>query len=559
MHLLSALIGLTLTLSPGASAASPVCQSLEGREPIGKHYVTRVLRRADDSIAFAHDESEQSDDLSGDDLLYGFFPVTEIASHAWLAMIDAQITVEDSAAELEQQTACLAYDKALIECKMQEVREAMDKVLATGKSGMFLSMFQLSSALRLLQQSHRHVTAGAKDPAYVDTTFTQLSFLDDPDDEVWCCLYDYEEDDFDVATRMSQYACEWENDGEAYETLEGALGAGCYEDEDYEDDDLPPEEESLCPFHSNYTEPFMNGYGCDEVSLGAIQDVYPPAKAELESLQTLVADFEKYQSRTHKEAFGCSLKLGFCEFDESRRCGGDQECEVEDAGLCVVPAGRCSGNALVGCDEDKQCEDLGIGACVYGNDAKVPLRATHTPFAIKPNWFTLIWDFVQKRVQHGGSREYPDDIKLPGEFPEDKRDMRTEVEIDGMYAQNVAEPRYRRWQVSVEQGKDEAAIYPLSSDKGMVGQQALQKEIDRFKKLARDKEGVRRLLIDTAFFLRISCIHRPCAKRLEHILKLAFTDECFPFTEGDFESDEEEPDGETRWKKCMEKAEIEIE
>jgi hypothetical protein len=218
--------------------------------------------------------------------------------------------------------------------------------------------------------------------------------------------------------------------------------------------------------------------------------------------------------------------------------------------------GRCTGNALIGCEDDDECGTQQAGECVFGPDAKVPLRAKKNPFSIKDNYWYLINEFLAKRVQQAGSREYPDHLKLPGEFPEAKADKRKQASLNKALADNVAGPRKLLWLWSVDLGKDEAAIYPLASDKAMIGPQALQKEIDRFKKLSHDMEGVRRLLIDTAFFLRISCIYRPCALRLEHILKIAFTDECFPFTNGEYKDDTED---EPRWKKCMDKAKIEIE
>ena len=53
---------------------------------------------------------------------------------------------------------------------------------------------------------------------------------------------------------------------------------------------------------------------------------------------------------------------------------------------------------------------------------------------------------------------------------------------------------------------------------------------------------------DFAYFLRRSCIDRPCSQRLDRILKIVFTDECFPFVSGQFLNDTVQNPG---WRRCM--------
>jgi hypothetical protein len=47
-----------------------------------------------------------------------------------------------------------------------------------------------------------------------------------------------------------------------------------------------------------------------------------------------------------------------------------------------------------------------------------------------------------------------------------------------------------------------------------------------------EERGLRAFVRNFAWYIRRSCIFRPCNERLEQILKLNFADSCFPYTGG---------------------------
>ena len=110
---------------------------------------------------------------------------------------------------------------------------------------------------------------------------------------------------------------------------------------------------------------------------------------------------------------------------------------------------------------------------------------------------------------------------------------------------------------SERQGQLEGDIFPGSIDPQLAIRDTLSlliSSVGKLSSLARDKEGLRGFVRDYAYFLRRTCINRPCNKRLDQILKIVFRDECFPYTNGDYLGDTAEN---PRWKKCAEAAKIE--
>jgi hypothetical protein len=106
---------------------------------------------------------------------------------------------------------------------------------------------------------------------------------------------------------------------------------------------------------------------------------------------------------------------------------------------------------------------------------------------------------------------------------------------------NKIEDLRRRFQiVNEEQGGLEAVSYAVGSDaEFQVSEElkGLREGMAKLAKLAHAKDGLREFVRDIAFLFRRSCLFRPCSLILDKITRFAFTDECFPYTKGEYLDD----------------------
>jgi hypothetical protein len=176
---------------------------------------------------------------------------------------------------------------------------------------------------------------------------------------------------------------------------------------------------------------------------------------------------------------------------------------------------------------------------------------------VERNHIQILRDFLALRFWQGESRELPDYLKYPGEFPENKKVQREEAEQivpPESYERDNKRIVFREW--SGLQGGWEAGIFPQATDAQLEIAQAmagLRKEVRTFAELAHDpgEKGLRKFVKTFAYYLRRTCIERPCSARLEQILRIAYEDECFPYTNGLFLGDSTDK---PRWKECAKAA-----
>jgi hypothetical protein len=106
------------------------------------------------------------------------------------------------------------------------------------------------------------------------------------------------------------------------------------------------------------------------------------------------------------------------------------------------------------------------------------------------------------------------------------------------------------------QATKEASILPKAQDAELEVLEAIKPirpAITRVIGLVlQSDEGLRKFARNYAYFLRRSCIYRPCNEKLETIMKVLYSDECFPYASGEFnaKAGEEAPD-KTSWEKCQ--------
>jgi hypothetical protein len=127
-----------------------------------------------------------------------------------------------------------------------------------------------------------------------------------------------------------------------------------------------------------------------------------------------------------------------------------------------------------------------------------------------------------------------------------------------MYAatRNDMRKDVRGW--STTQGMREAAIYPVAPDSELTVSSRLSELRSANGAFARSvvqrTAGIRSFIARFAAFLRKSCIYRPCEKSLEEVIRLATTDECFPYTNGDFLDNPTE----SKAQKCATAAQVQL-
>lgn len=289
---------------------------------------------------------------------------------------------------------------------------------------------------------------------------------------------------------------------------------------------------AMCPFDSDYAPPGGDGYGCDDSLLQKIS-AYKPAEAEKKGLETLGQELKKYKE----------LGKEFAQLEKDLN-----ELHGNASSAPALPEESANGGhkELSGCQDEAPPDTL-------------RLRSVRSPFSYKKDEIRILSDFVSKRAAEGIFREHSDDLKTPEEIEDEDKRKR---------AQNGNNPLMQLFRNSARQffetlnelqGKKEGSMFAAAPDSTLEIADALQdlrKSVGELSRIATQKEGLRSFVIRYAYYLRRTCIYRPCNDSLERILRTAYADECFPYTDGQFLGDSGE---DPRWKKCAEAACIEVE
>jgi hypothetical protein len=581
--LLATLFCLAFALFPTrAFGLSPGCQEMEDLEALSSHYTQRVLDRADAGIVYAQSAGVASP------FIY-LVPWAEQVASSWLSLIDTQQRVTFQQRSLLESSTCRRFDMKLIECKMDEVRDVMNQSL---EKGSYKAIIRLQSLLAFLDERAGHLERGSMDPTYIDAGWGKRQLFDPPE-PVWCCPAEpwdvgeaegdeggdgEGEDEPNLCVQTPASTCIDEMDGLAYGSLDLCMGAGCEAPLDLEAQ--PEEEGSMCPFHSDYLDPMVSGFGCDEQVLellaadpavaqeltvlraitGQLNDFRSEAEELLETQRALEELLELEQSpllpppREHKTAYGCFDRSGVCADDPEQSCRRDADCEA-GPGSCIFPRGTCSDNRLATCFEDDDCAEREAGYCIVGPAEPIPAFTLRGPFTVDKNHLGILSRFTRQRMQQGRQREFADDLKTAGEFPADKPNeiaSRRGADFLEQMLRSAARYTFALW--SKLQGQAESEIFPAASDSQMTVTKEmapLREQVRGLSFHASSSQGVRRFVVGLAYWLRRTCMERPCNLRLQQILKIAFEDACFPYADGAFLSDSEE---EPRWKVCAEAA-----
>lgn len=549
---------LLLLAAPSAYAApSAVCQQVKTLEPVSSHYVKKVLERADEGLTYIRTATDNPD-------FDRYRPTwTRNIASGWSELIDSTITLQYEEQELTRVTACLQFDQLLLECKMDEVREELHAQLDRGSVGAIRKLLPL---LSFLQERKRQLQLGALDPLYSDPSWGGKYDFDSPN-EVWCCPLGVPGN---TCAETTEETCSL-NSGMSFKTLNECNAYGCVAP----DSTPPPADDVLCPYDADYAPPFQSGFGCDIETMQP-RSAYAPLQAELEALSIISQQVKKYQSgalafvevqqridelfgnesttpepppeREHLVAYGCGWTGGYCGDDEERRCQQDSDCE--EYITCNRPEKVCKSNRLIRCNRDDQCPS----GDTCEEEKELPAsREVRGPFSFKKDQISILSEFLASRVAQDVSREFRDDLKSPNEFEKNEqteRDLREFEDKNPIFWITRLGLRMNIQGQGREPARREALIYPEAVDAPLEIAESLKdlrEAVSKLSTLASKKDGVRRFVSRYAYFIRRTCIYRPCNLMLEQVIRIVTADECFPYTNGEYLSDSA---GDSRREKC---------
>lgn len=546
------IIGISLALLPQmAYAQCPEgerTRALLEKEPIGE-YAKQVIERVDKGIASAKT-------MPGGSSLFDIFQMhwaINIESIMYM-LIDTDVHSVEYSRDLSKISACLHADLAIFEAKMEEVRcELKQAQLNKSPQG----VGRLESVALFLNSRYKHLVKGALDTKHVDTIWQYKHGFDEPFGG-WCCVVGPTECQPMSSTECSSTERNVTGGNEFYPTRDACLNNGICKTASGPDND--PEYDAICPFDSNYLAPTFSGYGCDLSVLSQFEDLDGTShQEEYEALDALVTVRDEFledtdhirdsalkmdeilketmltdEERQHLDRFG-EAKVRDIEHKHVFGCEADVPAEPEDEDT----------------DGDSDPADKVKPSMLWATQEK------RGPFFFMEDHLNIWKEFFRLNLKWAEQREFPDYLKRPSEFYEES-DREEAMEITTLLV-----PRdylRERWSLFMMwQATQEAVILPKAQDmqKGIAEvMKPLRTAMKNNIELVQDSSGgLRKFAKGYAYFLRRSCINRQCNGRLETILKVLFTDECFPYASGEFNPSDEEGGESRTWKDCKEAVE----
>lgn len=456
-------------------------------------YVRSVLERADKGIAKAKLPADQV--LM--DLATNSVPWTGQIAATVLMLRDTKLRIVAEQRGLTENTACLHLDALLIQMKMVEVVLELKAAVSFGN---FTAISRLQDLLMFLNERLEIFLGGARDPTVTDTTWYQVRSFD-PDQKSFCCT-----PDAGNLCRESNVACPV-GDLE-FNTKAGCVAYGCF------GFGTAPEPK-LCPFDTDYLPPsVLRGYGCD---VEALEDVLKNA-----TLPTFVD-----ATKEEKDALKKLQDLLKKHLDLARKYLSIEEQLNRILGRATpllprIPERRHT--VVTGCT-DQWAKNIDTDRDGWPDGAlKWELRG---PFTLERDERKILNAFEELRLKEANRRPIPS-VFDPSKRKRPKDVMAAILDDDGIAWFKV---------FSRNQAVAESEIYAQSSDPHQAIREAtktLRASVAALARLARDPEGLRGFVRDFAYYLRRSCISRPCSTRLDQILKIVFKDSCFPYTDGQY-------------------------
>ncbi|MDD3896335.1 MAG: hypothetical protein PHU04_00605 [Candidatus Peribacteraceae bacterium] len=454
-----------------ASCPSGVSATVLGITPVSSHYTKKAIERAEQGIQAAEAFSDVNLEVAS-----LFFPWLSEVTGAIAELVDTELRVSQEERGFRESTPCLFADLLILEAEMEKVRCKLSSETLSSSSVNIGKIAYLKGVLRFLNERYRNLLAGANDPMYVDEGWHIVQIFEEPQQN-----------------------------------------AGGQEQPD-----------PVCPFHSNYLPPTALGYGCDLEAMGNLRSIASVGE-EYSSLETLLARKDEFLSNV------ANLKDIIMEMNAFT---GNENPDMSHWGQARVHREK------FGCIDSSETASQVTGKIL--KNALFKMGGTRMekrgPFSFVKDEPTLAREFMEMRTYWGEVRPQADDFKYPDEFVADADQAKAEKREESLpFTERVMREFgrifFRDW--NIRQARKEAAIVAKASDPYLQLQRELamvRKEMRVLAEVASKKDmGGRNLARKLAFFLRTTCLFRPCNTQLDAVLKFVLTDECFPYVDGSFE------------------------
>lgn len=495
-------------------------------EPITP-YVEKILERAQRGINAAADTpTYEQTTLS---FIYNW---SANAISAMYQLMDGDSAVIDAQRSLNDDTMCLHHDMRILDAMIGKANCALNEAVQNSQP---YGVVMLNNVVRFLKARQKNLLIGHNSPLHQDIHYGRVRMFDVSDEEVFCCLpYEHNENPAVCMAVGTTAECNRQG-GRAHEDVESCLADGCTQPDDAPepDEEHPP----MCPFSSDYLPPTAYKVGCDlDVLTGASLSAIEPIEKEYEALQALLEARQQIvdrKDRVREMAHTIDTYLGL----EPEAPPEDDEEEDEEEHRTFE---GCLVDILTIEEDDEDAADKLDTNIVYSTGGT--RFAIRGPFSLRKQEIRLMQHLAEQYMTFGQQRSIADYQRRPSDHEPDREKVEEAREQDDIMSQMARGLRlYVRnltytWNQAQSERQSRIVAKAIDAPVQMVGVFApLRKEVANLVRMSSDRDsGLRRFVRGFAWHLRRTCLERPCSDRLETILKLVLSEQCFPYSDGSY-------------------------
>jgi hypothetical protein len=487
-------------------------------KPISEHYTKKVIERAQEGMARAED-TEKADTFNED----GMQDWLKQAYEPMALITDTKIHTVHKLRDLGEITPCMHIDLFLIETQIERARCQLQ---AAFEAKRYKPIPLLVQVILFLNDRYEKLVEGGRDNTFNDTGWSEPRAFDELPAGYYC----------------KNGMCTFDKNGFYGSVNECIAATGCTE-------------EYMCPFHSDYLPPTEIGSGSNLLIYGCTEDILKSYK-----------DFDPSSS-----GFGKAISAEYEVIERAEDARDDLAREVDKVKMLADKINdwldRPSEPVLnvstwnripikqLGCNENHYSMSKPPDPLPEPNDKgiypdmdydrtwppKWPRGAlrieTHGPFSLDKNNLRVLREYYvfreswgKRRPLHYRIQDGLDDWSIWNPF----------VWVDAI-VQSWIRGEIKRWDIEQEQMTSASITYATDAPRQLADQfQNLRASVGEFSRTASkmNEDTLRGFARDLAYFLRKSCIDRPCNSRLERLLKIIFEDKCFPYTDGSYRDNE---------------------
>lgn len=526
------LLFIGLILSTVSVQAQAACLSSEttaalALKPLSSHYVQKVIERAEAGFNFTSAGTSPLDD-PGTKLLWSFYAKGVVQD-----TINVGIDNVFQSYRLDEVTACKHVDLLVLEAHLEKAR---CELLAAYEQEEGDKMANLKNVLIFLKDKYQIVASYGTNPFYKDMSWGKLEWFDEvaAGDSVICRM----PNSLDLPTTYCKNCCtpvtreECANLGGFAYRADFGLQTCLAEGGTMPRGQTVPLDGFMCPFTSDYLPATSEGYGCDASILVDYNGI-DPIRDEYNGLEALVTkrnEFLKLASPIKDQRAQLDAFLGREPLDVSRFGTGTGAIHKTIVG-CLQPFDQTTADAT-------SSGTFTSNPLFYSGATFTEVRG---PFWFSKNEPKLARLFLETMVSREQYRELPDVLKKADEFTDKNGIITFTQHIMGFFTESLKMFfRPERQQFQVQQAQQKAAafsyVYDANAQLKDVFTSMRSNMRDITQGVTQKDAGMRKFAINFAWYLRRSCIERPCTSSLENVLKILFADECFPYANGTYKS-----------------------